>query len=92
MTDEATWTNEHGELLRLVWEDDRPVLYHSDYDNVPVVIELRVIGIERDRPLDDSGLVTSELIQRRAMGDIVLDQQEQNWLLSRIARHAAETR
>jgi hypothetical protein len=85
-TEEHTWTNRHGETLRLEFEEDgKVVLYHSDFDNVPVVLDIHVVGYRRDLPDPlEGGRLTSEGMIRKATGDVVLSGEEQMWLLGQM--------
>lgn len=92
MTEQAReWTNMHGERLRIEWdEQDRAVLYHSDFDDKPVLLDIRVVGYDLDKPdpraSDPRGVstITSESIKREATGDIILSGEEQTWLLGEL--------
>jgi hypothetical protein len=95
MTMPSEWQNEHGERLRLEWEDGQPVLYHSDFDDVPVVLDVRVVGFRRDYKPDPDlrpGQITSETVIRDSMGDIVLSDDEQQWLLGEMIKHGMQAK
>jgi hypothetical protein len=90
----TTWKNQHGETLRLEWEDDKPVLYHSDFDDIPIDLDIRVVGFNRQEHFPDllPGQITQETLMRRAAGDIVLDEEEQQWLLSEMLKHGMQAK
>ena len=92
MSQTPTWTNQHGEKLRLEWDGDQAILHHADYDK-PLMLDIRVIGFERDRPdelVAETKFVTDENLRRHAQGDILLSTEEQHWLLGQIVLHGLE--
>jgi hypothetical protein len=77
----STWTNQYGETLRVEWEDDHAVLYHTDIDDVAITLDVRVVGFYQD-----ANRVRESAPFRDQLGDVVLAREEQEWLLAEMVK------